>query len=247
MHIAIYLSESEQVEGRPPKKEESAPVSKKPTQPLHGAPRASRPVRSPYVQARAGESLALPLPALVPRSPHASGRLSLRFGPGDWAGSDRLTGEGKPGARVGVTHQSGASDPRPKLPERCRRMRTRGAAAGLPEALGRSLASWGGGLAALPHASSGGAYRNSHNWAAVGEACWDTAAGFHSNRSKFTQAFDRQERPSCVLCLEDRAPRSAATSPGLKRGEPATCSPIPARFRRVMKPTVGVNTFIYTL
>ena len=180
VHIAIYLSESEQVEGRPPRKEDSAPVSKKPTQPLHGAPKASRPVPSPYVQAREGESLALPLPALVPRSPHASGRLSLRFGPGDWAGSDRLTAEGKPGARVGVTHPRGVGPltSRPKLPERCRRMRTLGAAAGLPEALGRSLSSWGGGLAALPHVSSGGAYRSSHNWAAGGEACWDTAGRF---------------------------------------------------------------------
>ena len=75
VHIPIYLSESEQVEGRPPRKEDSAPVSKKPTQPLHGAPKASRPVPSPYVQARAGESLPspspgdLPNPGIEPRSP----------------------------------------------------------------------------------------------------------------------------------------------------------------------------------
>lgn len=67
---------------------------------------------------------------------HASGRLSLRFGPGDWAGSDPLAGEGEPGARVGVTHPRGVGPPasRPRLPERCRRQPVLSTAAGLPEA-----------------------------------------------------------------------------------------------------------------
>lgn len=56
--MQFIFSESEHVKGTPRRKEDSSPPSKKPTQSLHGAPRASRPAPSPYAAERAGESLA---------------------------------------------------------------------------------------------------------------------------------------------------------------------------------------------
>lgn len=133
---AVYLSESEHVEGRPPRKEDSSLPSKKPTQPLYGAPRVPRPAPSAYARARAGQSLALPRPAPVPRPPARIRPVKSPLRPWRLGRSDPLAGEGEPGARVSVTHPRGVGPPasRPRLPERCRRLPVLATAAGVPEA-----------------------------------------------------------------------------------------------------------------
>ena len=179
---------------------------------------------------------------------HASGRLSLRFGPGDWAGSDPLAGEGEPGARVGVTHPRGVGPPasRPRLPE-------------VPEAAGtgRGLGTPGSAERAFsPEAGACPRFRMRHQQTPVGVLTIGQLgarhvgiprAGFHSNRLKFTQAFNRLGRPLCVCCSAAREPRSAATTHGLK-GE----NPRPAPPPRPVQESNGASfrcehSFIYTL
>lgn len=99
--MQVIFSESEHLEGRPPR----SPPSKRTTQPLQGAPGASRPAPS-QVQAGAGSgTTGSSAASLGPAALHASGRLSLRFGPGDWAGSNRLAGGTELDTMGGVTHR----------------------------------------------------------------------------------------------------------------------------------------------
>lgn len=71
-------------------------------------PRRARslPPRSVPLCAGAGKGITSSFATgLGPAALHASGRLSLCFGPGGWAGSDRFAGKVEPGAMGVVTHR----------------------------------------------------------------------------------------------------------------------------------------------
>lgn len=100
MQRQVIFSESEHLEGRTPR----SPPQRGQLSP--SAARPEPPARSIPVGAGTGRTITgSPAASSGPAAMHASGRLSLRFGPGEWAGSDPLPGETEPGPMGGVTHR----------------------------------------------------------------------------------------------------------------------------------------------
>ena len=214
-------------------------------------PPRSTPVSAGTGRAITGSSAA----SLGPAALHASGPLSLRFGPGEWAGSDLLAGETEPGPAGGVTHRRERSL-WPQVPDSLTGGRRCECWPPAPGSRKRSVRpsspeGWGGG-------GGGGScprFRIRHQKAPVGKltigqlgrgrlgyrALVSIATG---GLSRWPSAFRKNlggflysRRPS----VHGHLPRPPTAGNG---GEPAT--PPPAPFRRVMEPAVGVNTHLFT-
>lgn len=115
-HTQFIFLESEHFEGRPPQKADSSP-SRKPIQTPARRARTLPPRSMPVCAGAAGKGVSGSSAASSgPAAPHASRRLSLRFGP-HWASSDRLARDAEPDALRNVTHRGeGASGLRSETP-----------------------------------------------------------------------------------------------------------------------------------
>lgn len=153
-------------------------------QPSPSAARPEPPARSIPVCVPAGRRISSSSAAgLGPAALHAPGRLSLRFGPGDWVASDPLAG-GRTRRHRWRYAPHGLEPPasRPRFPNRCPRRPVLTTAVRLPEALCRSLFTGRWGLSVLPYASSGGARWEAHTIGQLGTRnAGIPRSGLHSN------------------------------------------------------------------